>query len=86
MFQPPSSLKPRIAPTEIDPETGQPLRGVVHDDTSRYMGGIAGHAGLFTTAADMSRFAEMMLGLGSRTDPATGKMVQIFAANRHEIH
>jgi uncharacterized protein YbbC (DUF1343 family)/CubicO group peptidase (beta-lactamase class C family) len=78
MFQPPASLRPRIAPTEIDPETGQPLRGVVHDDTSRYMGGIAGHAGLFTTAADMARFAEMMLGLGSRTDPTTGKTVQIF--------
>ncbi len=78
MFQPPAALKPRIAPTEIDPETGQPLRGVVHDDTSRYMGGIAGHAGLFTTAADMSRFADMMLGLGSRFDAATGQPVQIF--------
>ncbi len=78
MFQPPASLKPRIAPTEIDPETGQPLRGVVHDDTSRYMGGIAGHAGLFTTAADMSRFADMMLGRGSRFDEATGQTVQLF--------
>lgn len=78
MFQPPASLKPRIAPTEIDPETGQPLRGVVHDDTSRYMGGIAGHAGLFTTAADMSQFAEMMIELGSLADPATGKVVRIF--------
>ena len=63
-FQPPASLKPRIAPTEIDPETGQPLRGVVHDDTSRYMGGVAGHAGLFTTAEDLAKFAQMMLDLG----------------------
>jgi uncharacterized protein YbbC (DUF1343 family) len=37
---------------------------VVHDPTSRYMGGIAGHAGMFTTAADLSRFAQMMLNLG----------------------
>src|SRR5580704_1372409 len=66
MFNPPASLRKRIAPTEIDPATGAPLRGVVHDPTSRYMGGIAGHAGLFTTATDLSRYAEMMLGLGER--------------------
>ena len=60
-------------------DTGQPLRGVVHDETSRFMGGIAGHAGLFTTAADLSRFAQMMLGLGTWVDPATGKEVQIFS-------
>jgi uncharacterized protein YbbC (DUF1343 family)/CubicO group peptidase (beta-lactamase class C family) len=66
MFNPPASLRKRIAPTEIDPATGTPLRGVVHDPTSRYMGGVAGHAGLFTTAADLSRFAEMMLGMGER--------------------
>ena len=64
MFQPPADLRPRIAPTEIDPATGQPLRGVVHDDTSRYMGGIAGHAGLFTTGADLAKFAQMMLNGG----------------------
>ena len=66
MFRPPASLRARIAPTEIDPATGTPLRGVVHDPTSRYMGGVAGHAGLFTTADDLSRYAEMMLGLGER--------------------
>jgi uncharacterized protein YbbC (DUF1343 family)/CubicO group peptidase (beta-lactamase class C family) len=63
-FQPPASLTPRIAPTEIDPATGKPLRGVVHDDTSRYMGGVAGHAGLFTTAGDLAKFAQMMLDRG----------------------
>ena len=79
LFQPPAALKPRIAPTEIDEDTGLPLRGVVHDETSRFMGGIAGHAGLFTTAADLSRFAQMMLGLGAWVDPATGKEVRIFS-------
>lgn len=64
MFQPPASLRPRIAPTEIDPATGQPLRGVVHDDTSRFMGGVAGHAGMFTTADDLAKFAQMLLNRG----------------------
>ncbi len=65
-FQPPASLRERIAPTEIDPDTGQPLRGVVHDPTSRFMGGVAGNAGLFTTADDLAKYAEMMLGMGQR--------------------
>ena len=64
MFLPPSALRPRIAPTELDKTTGQPLRGVVHDDTSRYMGGVAGHAGLFTTADDLAKFAQMMIDGG----------------------
>ncbi|HXK02791.1 MAG TPA: exo-beta-N-acetylmuramidase NamZ domain-containing protein [Verrucomicrobiae bacterium] len=65
MFVPPSSLIPRIAPTERWPvKTGAPLRGVVHDPTARNMGGVAGHAGLFSTAADLSRFAQMMLNGG----------------------
>ena len=65
LFQPPATLRSRIAPTEIDPDTGQPLRGLVHDPTSRYMGGIAGHAGLFTTGDDLARYALMLLGKGS---------------------
>lgn len=43
---------------------GKPLRGVVHDPTTRFMGGVAGHAGLFTTAADLARFATFLLNLG----------------------
>ena len=64
MFLPPAALRPRIAPTEIDPTSGRPLWGVVHDDTSRYMGGVAGHAGLFTTADDLAKFAQMLLDRG----------------------
>jgi uncharacterized protein YbbC (DUF1343 family) len=65
MFLPPASLLPRIAPTERWPvKTGEPLRGVVHDPTARNMGGVAGHAGLFSTADDLSRFAQMMLNGG----------------------
>ncbi len=66
MFRPPASLIPRIAPTEVDPATGKPWRGVVHDTTSRYMGGVAGHAGLFSTADDLARYLEMWLGMGER--------------------
>jgi uncharacterized protein YbbC (DUF1343 family)/CubicO group peptidase (beta-lactamase class C family) len=65
-FRPPPAWQRRIAPTEI--VDGRPLRGIVHDPTTRYMGGIAGHAGLFTTASDLVRFAEMMLGKGTRQD------------------
>jgi uncharacterized protein YbbC (DUF1343 family)/CubicO group peptidase (beta-lactamase class C family) len=64
MFQPPASLLARIAPTERTPKNGPPLRGVVHDPTARNMGGVAGHAGLFSTADDLSRFAQMMLNGG----------------------
>src|SRR6266571_4949001 len=52
----------RVAPTER--VNGRILRGVVHDPTARYMGGVAGHAGIFTTAADLARYARMMLNLG----------------------
>src|SRR6266567_1622868 len=61
-YLPPASEIPRIAPTEkVD---NMILRGVVHDPTARYMGGVAGHAGLFTTAADLARYARMLLNLG----------------------
>ncbi|MDQ6705982.1 MAG: serine hydrolase, partial [Acidobacteriota bacterium] len=63
MFNPPASLRPRIAPTE-ELKTGEVLRGVVHDPTSRNMGGVAGHAGLFSTADDLSRFCQTMLDKG----------------------
>ena len=64
MYQPPKELLPRIAPTEVDSKTGQILRGVVHDPTARNMGGIAGHAGLFSTGDDLARFCQAMLNLG----------------------
>ena len=65
MFLPPASLVPRIAPTERVDKTSPPLRGVVHDPSARAMGGVAGHAGVFSTAADLARFCQMMLNGGS---------------------
>jgi uncharacterized protein YbbC (DUF1343 family)/CubicO group peptidase (beta-lactamase class C family) len=64
MYRPPASLLPRIAPTERVKVDAPPLRGVVHDPTARRMGGIAGHAGVFSTADDLSRFAQMILNGG----------------------
>ena len=71
-FLPPESWRARIAPTERCALLGWPcgapqvpfLRGVVHDPTARRMDGVAGHAGLFSTAADLSRFCRMLLGGG----------------------
>jgi len=55
LFCPPAELRPRIAPTEI--VGGAAKTGVVHDENADLLGGIAGHAGLFSTAADLARFA-----------------------------
>jgi len=62
-FLPAASNLSRIAPTEMT--DGVMLRGVVHDPTARLMGGVAGHAGLFTTAVDLARYARMMLNEGA---------------------
>src|SRR3954447_963748 len=64
MYRPADSLKYRIAPTEVTPPRGYPLQGQVHDENAYALGGVAGHAGLFSTAADLSIFAQMMLNGG----------------------
>ncbi len=63
-FLPADSLVYRIAPTEVTPPRGYPLRGEVHDENAWTLGGVAGHAGLFGTASDLSVFAQMMLNGG----------------------
>lgn len=63
-FKPADSLRERIAPTEVNPPRGYPLRGEVHDENAFALGGIAGHAGLFSTASDLAVFAQMMLNGG----------------------
>jgi uncharacterized protein YbbC (DUF1343 family)/CubicO group peptidase (beta-lactamase class C family) len=62
-FLPPPEKLPRVAPTE-KLESGEVLRAKVHDPTARRMGGVAGHAGLFTTAEDLARYGRMLLNLG----------------------
>ena len=75
-FLPPSSWELRIAPTEED-ENHRLLRAVVHDPTARRMGGVAGHAGVFSTADDLAIFAQTLLDAGRNvlTPPAIAKMI-----------
>jgi uncharacterized protein YbbC (DUF1343 family) len=67
-FVPPRSWVLKIAPTQYD-EQEKMLRGVVHDPTARRMGGVAGHAGLFSTADDLAKFADFLLHGGSVLSP-----------------
>ncbi len=59
-FLPSPGLQPIIAPTQYD-GSGHMLRGVVHDPTTRRMGGVAGHAGLFSCAQDSVIYAQALL-------------------------
>lgn len=68
-FLPPPGWVERIAPTQYD-ERGVVLRGLVHDPTARRMGGVAGHAGLFSTADDLARFAQALLDGKGPLSPA----------------
>lgn len=63
-YRPGPGVKPRIAPTEQDPWRGRLLRGEVHDENAFAIGGVAPHAGLFGTAPDLARFAQMLLNGG----------------------
>ncbi len=67
-FRPADSLKRVIAPTEIAPPRGYRIRGEVHDENAFALGGVAGHAGLFSSATDLSVFAQMMLNGGTYGD------------------
>lgn len=69
-FLPPASWRPKIAPTQYD-DTGHMLRGEVHDPTARRMGGVAGHAGVFSTADDLSKFAQALLSGTKILSPLT---------------
>lgn len=62
MFNPPASVRDRIAPTEF--HNGRLMIGEVHDPRARAVGGVAGHAGLFSTASDLARLCRMLLAEG----------------------
>src|SRR6202522_2631576 len=89
-FVPPETWRAKIAPTQYD-ENEHMLWGVVHDPTARRMGGVAGHAGLFSTGDDLAKFAQALLDGGrgvltaatiakmtSPQQPATGTAVRGF--------
>ncbi|GJG88347.1 D-alanyl-D-alanine carboxypeptidase [Gemmatimonadetes bacterium T265] len=60
-YRPPASDLARIAPTEYDPWRQRKLRGEVHDENAAALGGVSGHAGLFSTGADLARLARAYL-------------------------
>jgi len=62
-YVPPAAWREKIAPTQYD-ENEHMLWGVVHDPTARRMGGVAGHAGLFSTGDDLAKFAQALLSGG----------------------
>ena len=64
-YRPPAGWKVKTAPTEYD-DNHVMLRGVVHDPTAQRMGGVAGHAGVFSTADDLAKFAQALLNGGGR--------------------
>lgn len=79
-FTPADSLRTRIAPTEVAPPRGYPIQGEVHDENAYALGGVAGHAGLFSTAYDLAIFAQMMLngGIYNDTRIINDKTVSLF--------
>ncbi|MEA2562744.1 MAG: hypothetical protein QOH06_4248 [Acidobacteriota bacterium] len=80
MYRPPLNLLPRIAPTEFDPWRGRLIHGEVHDENAFAMGGIAPHAGLFSTAGDLSRFAQMLLNgsIGGMGGMVSRETIELF--------
>jgi CubicO group peptidase (beta-lactamase class C family) len=65
LFRPPRGMLGHIAFTEVDPWRGRHLHGEVHDENAARLDGVSSHAGLFASAADLSRFARMLLGFGT---------------------
>jgi CubicO group peptidase (beta-lactamase class C family) len=69
MYNPPASLKPRIAAAEYEQGAGEPQRGLVwgevHDENAWAMGGVAGHAGVFSTVGDIAVLAQTILNGGT---------------------
>jgi CubicO group peptidase (beta-lactamase class C family) len=94
MFNPPKTLLGRIAPTENDTTFRKRLvQGAVHDENAFAMGGVAGHAGLFTTASDLAAFCQMLLNGGiyghhrllTRATISQFTTAQALAGNAHTL-
>lgn len=64
MFNPSKNLIQRIAPTENDPWRKRIVHGEVHDENAYAMGGVSGHAGLFSTVIDLAKFCQLLLNGG----------------------
>ncbi len=76
MFCPSPALLSRIVPTEFDKRLRRHVRGVVHDENARAMGGVSGHAGLFSTARDVAKFCQATLNGGGIFSKRTLRLMQ----------
>jgi beta-N-acetylhexosaminidase len=88
MYNPPASIKDSIAPTETDNYfRNRQLQGEVHDETSFLMGGVAGHAGLFSNVRDLAKFLMMLLNKGSSNGKQIIKpeTVELFTKKQSEL-
>jgi len=66
MYRPPQALWPEIAPTEVDNQLRHRLvQGEVHDENAFAIGGVSGHAGVFSTSPDLAAFCQMLLNGGA---------------------
>ncbi len=88
-FCPPASERWRIAPTEMDRDfRGRLIHGEVHDENASIFGGVAGHAGLFSTAEDLARFArELLRAVRGGGSPALWKTAtaRLFTTRRGKV-
>jgi CubicO group peptidase (beta-lactamase class C family) len=86
LFSPPAALRGRTAPTEVDSWRGRLLVGEAHDENCWALGGAAGHAGLFGTAAAVGEFARMVLAtLQGDTLLGRSRTMRLFAAPTSDV-
>ncbi len=94
-YRPPAEWSDRIAPTELDPWRGRMIHGEVHDENAAHLGGVSGHAGLFSDAVDLLAFGEWILrrfvasrapnGGGDRGPALRATTVQEFTRRQHVV-
>ena len=85
-FSPPQHWMSRTAPTEFDTWRGRLLVGEVHDENAAALGGVAGHAGLFGTAAGVGQYARHLLQvLSGRAGAFRRETVEAFVARRTDV-
>ncbi len=66
MYKPSTELRANVAPTEVDTLWRKRLvQGIVHDENADFLGGVSGHAGLFSTASDLAAFMQMLMNGGT---------------------
>jgi CubicO group peptidase (beta-lactamase class C family) len=86
MYRPPMVLWPRTAPTELDTvQRHRLIRGMVHDERAYYLGGVSAHAGLFSTAHDVTRFVQMMMNGGTIDGRSILPAAQITAFTKRQV-